>query len=202
FRGVESAEGVRPSEVVTVVVPVSHIDAEEAAKAASPLLSGAGSMTALRQGRGLVITDRMDVIRRIETLVGEMDVRTEATRELRTVQLRSDSGRVLAQMIEKTLGKDTAPVQSIFANNKWNTAPPDPAEYVTVTYDAPTRTLGLFGPPESLRLAEKLIEEFESRGEGAGEVKIFYPRSVAPEELARMIREAIPGVEDDRPGRR
>ena len=51
----------------------------------------------------------------------------------------------------------------------------------------------LFGPTERIELAEELINKFEQKG-GSGDVRIYQPQTVKADELANMIRQAIPGV--------
>lgn len=53
FRGTDATADVRPGEVVTVVLPLQHMNAAVTAEAASKMLSKAGSMTALSSGAGL-----------------------------------------------------------------------------------------------------------------------------------------------------
>ncbi len=49
-----------------------------------------------------------------------------------------------------------------------------------------------------MTLAEELITRFESEtGARASEVKVFYPQMKASE-LARMVREAIPGIASEK----
>src|SRR6185503_12116511 len=99
--------------------------------------------------------------------------------------------------INKTFGASTAPKKTIWNESKksFDTLPPDPEDYITAVYDEASRTLLLFGPSERVGMAEELIHKFEDKeGARGGEVKIFYPRANKAEELARMIRQAIPGV--------
>ncbi len=194
FRGLDGTGDARPGEIVTVVLPLTYLEPVETAQAASKMLSGAGSISPLVKGQGLVITDRLDSIQRIKKLLVEADVETTRGRVMKTHRVISASGAVLAEMIDKTFGAATAPRKSIFANNAWQTAPPNPEDYVATSFDQPTGTLVLFGPPENVELAEELIARFEDLGSSAGELRIFYPRFMAATELATMIRVAVPGV--------
>ena len=72
--------------------------------------------------------------------------------------------------------------------------PANPNDYVTAVYDDASRTLVLFGPRERLALSDELVKRFEDGGGGAGDVRIYTPELVPAEELATMIRQAIPGV--------
>jgi len=195
FRGLETTGDVRPGEVVTVVLPLRYVDPKETASAASKLLSDAGSISPMVLGSGLVVTDRMSAIRRIEKLVVQLDIETTKNRELRTVRLVNAAGSVLAEILEKTFGEATAPKKAQFvATAGWKLAPPNPEEYVSVSFDQPTGTLILFGPPPLLSLAEELIERFEKDSRAAGELRIFFPRTMPATQLADLIRQGVPGV--------
>ncbi len=194
FRGIETTGDVRPGEVVTVVLPLAFVDATETAAAASKMLSDAGSISALVTGKGLIVTDRMAAIRRIQDLVVQVDIETTKKRQLMTVRLVNASGDVLAEILEKTFGAESAPREPKLIETSWKLAPANPETYITVSYDQPTGTLILFGPPTLLTLAQELIDRFEKEGESAGELRIFYPRVVDAAALAKMIRQGVSGV--------
>jgi type II secretory pathway component GspD/PulD (secretin) len=72
--------------------------------------------------------------------------------------------------------------------------PPDPNDYITSVYDDASRTLVLFGPRERVILAEELINKFETKDGPGGDVRIYFPQTIKAEELANVIRQAVPGV--------
>ncbi len=200
FRGLDKTGDVRPGEIVTVVMELKNLDPAESAKATSPMLSSAGSIAPLTRGRGLIITDRLENIRRIKQLLNEIDTSSPVQRQMRTYTLLHSSGAVVADLINKTFGSATAPKRTIWneAKKSFDVLPPDPEDYVTAVFDDASRTLLLFGPGERVTLAEDLIHRFEDKEGGrGGEVKIFYPHSTKAEDLAKMIRQAIPGVAAD-----
>ncbi|MFM7554192.1 MAG: hypothetical protein ACKPAH_02670, partial [Verrucomicrobiota bacterium] len=59
LRGGDKADGVRPGEVVTVVLDLKNLDAREISESVTNLLSSAGSVAPLSRGRGLILTDRL-----------------------------------------------------------------------------------------------------------------------------------------------
>lgn len=197
FRGLDKTGDVRGGEVVTVLLELKNLDAGETAKAASPMLSSAGSIAPLSRGKGLIITDRLENIRRIKQLLAEIDTSSPVERQMRTYTLVHASGAVVADLINKTFGAATAPKKTIWneSQKKFDVLPPDPEDYVTAVFDDASRTLLLFGPTARVDMAESLIQRFENKEGGrAGEVKIFFPHATKAEDLARMIRQAIPGV--------
>ncbi|MFM7815908.1 MAG: secretin N-terminal domain-containing protein, partial [Verrucomicrobiota bacterium] len=90
----------------------------------------------------------------------------------------------------------TAPKRTSYNPNTkaMEVLPADPNDYITSVYDEASRTLVLFGPTERLELAEELINKFEQKDGAAGDVRIYNPQTIKAEELATMIRQAIPGV--------
>ena len=196
LRGGDKADGVRPGEVVTVVLDLKNLDAREISESVTNLLSSAGSVAPLSRGRGLILTDRLANIQRIKALIGSVDNETAAQRQMKTYTLLHASGAVVADLINRTFGVTTAPKRTQFNPNskQLDVLPPDPNDYVTAVYDDASRTLVLFGPRERLTLADELIGRFEDGGTGAGDVRIYTPEVIKAEELANMIRQAIPGV--------
>jgi len=109
FRGLDKTGDVRGGEVVTVVMELKNIDAGETAKATSSMLSSAGSIAPLSRGKGLIITDRLENIRRIKQLLTEIDTNSPVERQMKTYTLLHASGAVVADLINKTFGSATAP---------------------------------------------------------------------------------------------
>ncbi len=196
LRGTESAGDVRPTEVVTVVLEGANLDSKEVMDSVQGMLSTAGSMTALGRGRGLVVTDRLTNIQRVRTLLATIGTETSAERQMKTYTLLHSSGAIVSDLLNRTFGLATAPKRTSFNPNTkaMEVLPPDPNDYITSVYDEASRTLLLFGPPDRLALADELVNRFEQKDGSAGDVRIYYPQTIKAEELANLIRQAIPGV--------
>jgi type II secretion system protein D len=197
LRGTDRTGDVRPGEVVTVVLDLKSLDAKEVADSIVPMLSNAGSVAPLSRGRGLILTDRLQSIQRIKYLLAQIDSETASQRQMKTFTLLHSSGAVIADLINRTFGIATAPKRTQYNPNskQLDTLPPDPSDYVTAVYDDASRTLVLFGPPQRIELAEDLISRFEDKeGPNAGDVRIYFPQTIKADELATMIRQAVPGV--------
>ncbi len=196
MRGMENVGDVRPNEVVTVVLDVKNLDAKEVADSVLPMLSNAGSVAALGRGRGLVVTDRLANIQRVRTLLNTIGTEQAADRQMKTYTLLNASGAIVSDLLNRTFGISTAPKRTTFNPNTkaMEVLPADPNDYITSVYDEASRTLVLFGPNERLALAEDLINKFEQKDGTGGDVRIYQPQTIKAEELATMIRQAIPGV--------
>ncbi len=196
YRGTDTGGEVRPGEVVTVVLDLKNLDAGEISGAVTNLLSTAGSIAPLSRGSGLIVTDRLANIQRIQSLIAAVDNEAVAERQMRTYTLLHSSGAVVADLLNRTFGISSAPKRTQFnpQTKQLDVLPPNPNDYVTAVYDDASRTLVLFGPRERLALSDELVKRFEDGGGGAGDVRIYTPELVPAEELATMIRQAIPGV--------
>jgi type II secretion system protein D len=195
LRGLDQTGDVRPGEVVTVVLDVNNLDAKDVGEAVVSMLSNAGSIAPLSRGRGLIITDRLANIQRIKTLLSAIDTETVSNRQMKAFTLLHSSGAVVADLINRTFGVATAPKRTQYNPNSkaLEVLPADPNDYITAVFDDASRTLVLFGPRDRIGLAEELISKFEDK-EGGSEVRIYQPQVTKAEELAQMIRQAIPGV--------
>ncbi|KAF0179089.1 MAG: type II and III secretion system protein [Limisphaerales bacterium] len=196
LRGTAPAGDVRPGEVVTAVLDAKNVDSKEITESLTSMLSSAGSMAVLPRGRGIIITDRLANIQRIKTLLATIDIEAPAERMMKTFALQNTSGAIVADLLNRTFGLATAPRRQEFnpTTKTMVAVPPDPNEYITAVYDDASRTMVLFGPRERIALAEELIAKFEQREGPAGDVRIYQLQSTKAEELAMIIRQAIPGV--------
>ncbi|NDA69204.1 MAG: hypothetical protein EBY09_21680, partial [Verrucomicrobia bacterium] len=196
LRGAMPVGDVRPGEVVTAVLDAKNVDSKEITDSLTSMLSNAGSLAVLPRGRGLIITDRLGNIQRIKTLLAAIETDAPAERQMKTFALQNTSGAIVADLLNRTFGVATAPKRQEFnpTTKAMVALPPDPNEYITAVYDDASRTMVLFGPRERIALAEELIAKFEQRDGPAGDVRIYMLQSTKAEELATIIRQAIPGV--------
>lgn len=196
LRGAGPTGDVRPGEVVTAVLDAKNVDSKEITEALTTMLSNAGSLAVLPRGRGVIITDRVANIQRIKTLLATIETDAPAERQMKTYALQNTSGAIVADLLNRTFGLATAPKRTQYnaTTKAMEVLPPDPNDYITAVYDDASRTMVLFGPRERISLAEELISKFEQREGPAGDVRIYYPQSIRAEELATIIRQAIPGV--------
>lgn len=196
FRGLDQTGDARPGEVVTVVLEVNNLDAKEFAEAVTSMLSNAGSVAPVPRGRGLIVTDRLANIQRIRYLLTQIDTAATVDRQMKTYTLLHASGAIISDLLNRTFGIATAPKRTQFnpQTKSLDVLPADPNDYITSVYDDASRTLVLFGPRDRIALAEEMINKFEEKGGPGGDVRIYYPQSLKPVELADMIRQAIPGV--------
>ena len=107
FPSPQAAVNVRADEIVTVMVPLKFVSAEDVVKALQPMVSPFGSMVTAGRGRGVFVTDRMENIRRIKAVLDEIDSTTLAPpgeRSLKTYVLKNASARDIATIINNIFG--------------------------------------------------------------------------------------------------
>lgn len=197
LRNLEERGDVRPGEIVTVALNFKNLDPNEIAQSTTTMLSNAGSVFPAGRGKGIIVTDRIENIERIEKLLMLADVAPPMERQMRTFNILSASGPVLTDLINRTFGIATAPVKSQYnkEKNSYIPLPPSPEDYVTAVWDEASRTMVVFGPTERVDLAEELINRFENKeGLSPTDVRIFYPIEMTPTELSSVIFQTVSGV--------
>ena len=196
LRGVDHTGDVRPGEVVTVVLDIKNLDSKEISDAVTSMLSSAGSLAPLSRGRGLIVTDRLSNIQRIRSLLSAIDTEATVDRQMKTYTLLNASGAIVSDLLNRTFGLATAPKKTTYnpTTKLMEVLPPDPNDYITSVYDDASRTLVLFGPRDRVGLAEELINRFEQKDGGGGDVRIYYPQTIKADELAAVLRQAVPGI--------
>lgn len=196
LRGTDGTSDVRPGEVVTVVLDIKNLESKEIVDSITTMLSNAGSVAALPKGRGMIVTDRLANIQRVRSLLATIDTEASVNRQMKTYTLLHASGAIVSDLLNRTFGIATAPKRTTYNPNTkaMEVLPPDPNDYITSVYDDASRTMVLFGPNERLALAEELINKFEQKDGPGGDVRIYFPQSIKADELANVIRQAIPGV--------
>jgi type II secretory pathway component GspD/PulD (secretin) len=190
-KGMEAAKDVRPGEIVTMMLPLTFLTADDAIRVLQPVVSVFGSVAPLGRGRGILITDRLENIRRIKVLLDEMDTSTlspPGERILKTFVLKNASARDIATIINNIFGAGGLGVGGAGGagvipryirnpeNGEWMRNPewaPEgqagPGHVPGATADASvkcsaderTNTLFVGGPPDKVAMAEELIMKLD-----------------------------------------
>jgi type II secretion system protein D len=195
FKGLDKAEDVRASEIVTVILPLKYIDSDSAVKSIVRMVSTFGSVAPMTRGRGLLITDRLASIKRIQSFLEQIDQDTMVDRQMRTYKLENASARSMAQIITDLLGRGGRTPTRGGAPG----APGAPAaaaaagqdDSIAASADERTNTLTLIGPAEKLALAEELIHKLDVPRPLNADVRVFTLKQARAEEMARTLREAF-----------
>jgi len=194
LKGLDEGEGLRGSEVVTVVLPVKYIDAGEAAKAVVRMVSSFGAISPLGKGKGIVITDRLANIQRIRGFIDMLDTKSMVERQTISVQLEHASVRAVAETIDKLFGRASVPSRSVYSRDsgRYIRVSDQGKDVVTTVYDERTKLLFMIGTSDRLDMAKELVEKLDVPETGEGDLRIYQFEHAKVDEVSKIITAALP----------
>ncbi len=179
---VGSTLDMRPSEAVFAkIFKLEFLSAEEAATVIQPLLGGLGVVT-LQRANWVLVADSLSNLQRVESLLDEIDRKQVANEEMRFFQIRNIPVEDLVRNINEL---SSGPLSRYFSGNTVISAVESSNKLVVVAH------------PDSLKIIEKLITEFDADVEPLTTSKVFYIRHAVAEEVASVIRELISAQRDN-----
>lgn len=113
------ARGIAGQELVTRMVRLSNVPSADAARIARPLVASFGSVEPLTAPNAVVITDYADNVRRIESIIRQLDGGGGAT--FAAIALKNGSAPAVAQAVQNVLGGDQASGTRVAADERSNT---------------------------------------------------------------------------------
>lgn len=159
----------------TQVFRLRTVDAQTAAETLKPLVGRQGVVLPSRRGNLLVVADYGDNLRRIRTLIGQIDQDRGMTE---TVTLRSSSAREIGAVINDML---KAPGDEPGARNP----------LVSVVVVESSNSLILRGDPATVRPLLGLIADLDRRAETSGDVKVVYLQHANAEQLLPVLQQIV-----------
>lgn len=159
----------------TQVFRLRTVDAQTAAETLKPLVGRQGVVLPSRRGNLLVVADYGDNLRRIRTLIGQIDQDSGTTE---TVTLRSSSAREIGAVINDML---KAPGDEPGARNP----------LVSVVVVESSNSLILRGDPATIRPLLSLIADLDRRAETSGDVKVVYLQHANAEQLLPVLQQIV-----------
>ncbi len=202
-KGWDEAEKLRPGELVTMMLPLKFMTAEDAVRVLMPVVSTYGTVAPLGSGRGIIITDRIENMQRIRIILDELDTGTlSAENQVKTYKLKRASARDIASIVSNLFPPSRAASEPKYLRDKEGrmsrnpnygkpTAPSDLG--VKAMADQRTNTLFLTGPGEKLALAEQIIEQLDAIEPGAtGDMRVFELKNARAEDLVNTIKQLLP----------
>lgn len=162
------------NEFVTEVFRLRAIDASTAVETLRPLVSREGSITANRSGNSLVVADYADNIRRIRTLIGQID-RDNATTQV--ITLNHAGAREIAMTLQQLSpapgggaeGGGGAPLVSVVAVDSSNS--------VALRGDAPT-----------VARLTAIARELDARAANGSEIRVIWLDYADAEQLVPVLQ--------------
>jgi general secretion pathway protein D len=136
--GREIAAAMPPDEVVTQIVPLQFINAQDAVTLLRPFVPAQGTISAHRETNLLIVTDTAGNIRRLLDMLQLVDVEVSLN-ELQIIALKHADAQEVALLLGQLFGTRQSPQSGVPA------PPPPPAPGVTPTPSAPAPLGGLGG---------------------------------------------------------
>ena len=204
-RGWAAAEDLRPGELITLMLPLKFIAAEDAVRVLVPVVSSFGSVAPLGTGRGIILTDRADNLERIRMILEELDSSNlSADSVLKTYRMSHASATDVQKVIEDLFASSGQTLSKMkYIRDKNGRMVPNPSygkkapkgeEDLTATADARTNTLFLSGPNDKILLAEQVVEQLDGISpDQTGDMRVFDLENARAEDLANTIRQLLPG---------
>ncbi len=105
----EALKGQRDLELVTMLLPLKYLAPADAVNGVRPMVNSFGSVAPMLKSKGLVVTDTVANIRRINQWLDVMDTaETAANAQVKTVVLKNASARDVARVITELWGRGGA----------------------------------------------------------------------------------------------
>jgi len=194
-----TVKDVRPDQIVTMVLPLKYLDASDAAKAIVRMVSSFGSITPLGKGKGLIVTDRLDNIKRLRVMLDALDSETVVERTLRAIPLKHASAREMSTVVKSLLGSGSTARKMVYDRNLRKYVPDTSvsSSSVIVTSDERTNTLLLLGTTDKLAMAQEMIATLDidkTESPVTGGVKVFELKNARAADLADTIKQLLPST--------
>ena len=205
LHGMANTKGIRPGQIVTVVLPLQYIDAQSTAKLVTPMVSTFGSVAPLNSGKGIVVTDRLSNIQRIRSLINDLDTGNLSSEQIQSYHLKYASADDAAKIIQKLFGGKQSLVVRLGDQGAQAGANPQLLRHLrrmqksrsaeqslTVSVDDRTNTLFMRGPVDRLTLARQVLEQIDQAKPTAnGDFQLFQLQNAQAQSIATTLQQAF-----------
>lgn len=159
------------SAFTTQVLPLSTVDARIAAETLKPLVGRGGVVIPTPQGNALLVADYADNIRRIRSLVAQIDSDTAG---IDTVTLRNSSAREVAATVNQLFGGGEGrggqlSIQAVEGSN----------------------SIVVRGAPSAVQRVVQTILELDRRAERTGGVRVVRLQHASAEQLLPVLQQLV-----------
>ncbi|MDP6637501.1 MAG: secretin N-terminal domain-containing protein [Phycisphaerae bacterium] len=191
IRGLDNTKKLRGGEIATVLLPLKSLEADAAAKAVVRMVSAYGSITPMPRGRGVIITDNIDNIRRVNEMLSALDGDEQQPQQsIHTVVMENASAEDASKIVGKLFGSMGIFSKTVYSE-RYRRAVPTPADskdVVSVNPDKRTNSIILVGMPDKIAMAETMLKQLDIK-EGAGdtEVRVFQLKNAKADTVAKML---------------
>ena len=160
------------NQMVTEVFRLKHIDAAQAVEALRPLISKEGSITANVNGNSVIVVDYGDNMRRIRTLIGEIDIdRTTSV----VIPLKNAGAREIASALQTLAG----------SGGEGRAAP------VTVVAIDSSNSIAIRGDATQVGRFAAMARDLDARADAQAEIKVYWLEYADAEQLLPVLQRVL-----------
>ncbi|MEY4269444.1 MAG: type secretion system protein GspD [Pseudomonadota bacterium] len=164
------------NQFVTEIIRLKNIDAAAAIETLRPLVSAQGSLTANRNANSLIVADFADNIRRVRTLVGQID-RNNMTSQV--VVLKNAGAREIAGALQALAGAG--------GGENARTA-------VAVVAIDSSNSIALRGDPAEVARFAQMASELDGRAAAGTELRVYWLAHANAETLVPTLQQLVGGT--------
>ena len=194
--GLEDARLLPGDEIITTILPLNFIDANQAISIIARMVPRYGAVSQLGDGQGIIITSSLTSIRRIQRMLECMDKGTLAKHQLEYYQLKNAPAVDIAKLIEQLFGASSKAGKRYVYDAKRRRYEPvqtDPSEIVSATADARSNMVVIMGGADKQKLIKELIAKVDvEQPTGEGAFRIIELKNADAEDLAKTLTAAVP----------
>jgi len=182
--------------IITRLIPLQYIDAEDITNTLKPLVSKDASMVAYPPTNTVILTDAASNIRRILAILQSIDVETYKE-ELTVIKIRHADASTLADQLSEIFGADVTETAAI-RRARTRRAPtpviePTSKETVRILTDDRTNSLIILASRQRLVELRQVISRLDVPVTGQGRIHVYYLKHADAEELATTLSSLISG---------
>ena len=213
--GRDVADALPPDEVVTQIVSLQYINAQDAVTLLRPFIPAQGAITAHRETNLLILTDTAANIRRLLAMLKLVDVEV-ALNELQIISLKHADAQELAQLLAQLFSGGRLGVGPTIPGLQGVPAPPPPppgapppaapgpggaADRPLIVPERRSNSLVVHARKQDMETIRRLIEKLDVDIYGGQRCSSTSPRTRRRETSRRRSTPSMGGVTGDRRSR-
>ncbi|MCW5568094.1 MAG: type II secretion system secretin GspD [Dokdonella sp.] len=168
--GLNGQRAHAPDELVTQIVPVRHVSANELIQILRPLMPQGSQLIAHGTSNSLVVSDRAGNVARLASIIQRIDTASDA--EVEVIPLAHANAAELARTL------------TVLAEDK--SAPP--GEVPRVFADARTNSILVAGAKNARLKLRALIAHLDTPLESGGDTQVIYLRNASAKDLVGILQ--------------
>lgn len=166
-----SVRGTSDDRFVTEVIRLNAIEATTILETVRPLVSKDGQVTASRSGNALVVADFADNVRRIRSLIGQLDRDRAATR---VIPLRNAGAREIAQSLTQLVGPRG-----------------EGGAGVSIVAIDSSNAVALRGDATAVARLAQIVDDLDKRAAAGTDVRVLFLEHADAEKLLPVLQQLV-----------